>query len=346
MATLEEQAEILGADLVLEGGGVKGIGLAGAVLTLSDSGYVFPRVAGTSAGAIVAALVAAYQRRGIELSKVERDMRELNYSCFMDGNWAERHLGLLGKAEALLVRQGVYRTDFLRTWLHGLLDPIDVRTFADLKITDDPNTSLPPVQRYRLVVHTCDLSRGCLVRLPWDLPAYLLSATEPHTLDEQVAAIDSYSVVDAVCASMSIPFFFRPFVQHTARGDCTWVDGGLLQNFPITVFNRSDGAPPRWPTFGVKLSARPALDGPDRPVNGDVGELRAIARTALGEWDRYPRQDEGVGDRTVWVDTMGVSATDFGLSATTRDQLFVNGQAAATAFLAAWEAVHPVAVPA
>ena len=37
-------------DLVLEGGGVKGIGLVGAVLTLSDAGYRFPRVAGTSAG--------------------------------------------------------------------------------------------------------------------------------------------------------------------------------------------------------------------------------------------------------------------------------------------------------
>ena len=33
-------------DLVLEGGGVKGIGLVGAVLTLSEKGYVFPRVAG------------------------------------------------------------------------------------------------------------------------------------------------------------------------------------------------------------------------------------------------------------------------------------------------------------
>jgi NTE family protein len=51
------------ADLVLEGGGVKGIGLLGAVLVLADAGYSFPRVAGTSAGAIVASLVAAYQRR-------------------------------------------------------------------------------------------------------------------------------------------------------------------------------------------------------------------------------------------------------------------------------------------
>ena len=39
------------ADLVLEGGGVKGIGLAGAVLALDQAGYRFQRVAGTSAGA-------------------------------------------------------------------------------------------------------------------------------------------------------------------------------------------------------------------------------------------------------------------------------------------------------
>ena len=51
------------ADLVLEGGGVKGIALAGAVLALAERGYSFPRVAGTSAGAIVASLVAACQAR-------------------------------------------------------------------------------------------------------------------------------------------------------------------------------------------------------------------------------------------------------------------------------------------
>ena len=53
--TLEQRAMDCGADLVMEGGGVKGLGLAGAVITLSDAGYVFPRVGGTSAGAIVAA---------------------------------------------------------------------------------------------------------------------------------------------------------------------------------------------------------------------------------------------------------------------------------------------------
>ena len=47
------------ADLVLEGGGVKGLGLVGAVLELQRQGYTFARLAGTSAGSIVAAFLAA-----------------------------------------------------------------------------------------------------------------------------------------------------------------------------------------------------------------------------------------------------------------------------------------------
>ncbi|MCL2462167.1 MAG: patatin-like phospholipase family protein, partial [Defluviitaleaceae bacterium] len=39
-------------DGVFEGGGVKGIGLIGAVKAVEDAGYEFENVAGTSAGAI------------------------------------------------------------------------------------------------------------------------------------------------------------------------------------------------------------------------------------------------------------------------------------------------------
>lgn len=48
------QPEDLRADLVFEGGGVKGIGLAGAYRQLNDKGYQPACVAGTSAGAIMA----------------------------------------------------------------------------------------------------------------------------------------------------------------------------------------------------------------------------------------------------------------------------------------------------
>ena len=46
-------------NLVFEGGGVKGIGLAGALAVAEERGYRWENVAGTSAGAIVAAMVAA-----------------------------------------------------------------------------------------------------------------------------------------------------------------------------------------------------------------------------------------------------------------------------------------------
>jgi NTE family protein len=124
-----------------------------------------------------------------------------------------------------------------------------VHTFADLKIDDDPGTGLPPQQRYRLVVHTSDLTRQCLARLPWDLPAYKLPEGQAAPVAQQIAAIDAYPVVDAVRASMSIPFFFQPFRQLTPEGSCTWVDGGMLQNFPVT--GRHDAR------FGHRLHHRP-----------------------------------------------------------------------------------------
>lgn len=52
------------ADLVMEGGGVKGTAFVGALDVLSAAGCAFPRIAGTSAGAVTGVLVAALQRAG------------------------------------------------------------------------------------------------------------------------------------------------------------------------------------------------------------------------------------------------------------------------------------------
>src|SRR5262245_7924154 len=80
-------------DLVLQGGGVKGIGLVGAVNTLRNVSYPdVQRVAGTSAGAIVASLIAA----GMSSDKMEAVMRGLNYAQFQDGGLLPR-FGSFGK---------------------------------------------------------------------------------------------------------------------------------------------------------------------------------------------------------------------------------------------------------
>lgn len=68
------------ADLVLEGGGVKGLGLVGAVLQLMREGYTFPRVAGTSAGSMLAAFLAA----GATVDQLAQIMERLDYSRVPD----------------------------------------------------------------------------------------------------------------------------------------------------------------------------------------------------------------------------------------------------------------------
>ena len=67
-------------DAVFEGGGVKGIGLVGAVSEIEKAGYVFENLAGTSAGAIVAALLAV----GYKADEIKKEMERLNYNDFKD----------------------------------------------------------------------------------------------------------------------------------------------------------------------------------------------------------------------------------------------------------------------
>ncbi|HEY8202922.1 MAG TPA: patatin-like phospholipase family protein [Actinomycetota bacterium] len=314
-------------DLVFEGGGVKGIGLVGAFSVLEGAGYRIHRVAGTSAGAIVGALVAAE----IGSARLEAVMRALDFNKFKDKGFLD-HFGAAGKLASLLFEKGVYEGDELHAWLDGLLTELGKRRFGDLRI-DDPGSSLPPERAYKLVVMASDVSRGQLVRFPWDYPRYGLDP------DEQLVA-------DAVRCSMSIPFFFEP-VRLKAEGPggkpqvSFMVDGGMLSNFPIDVFDRTDGNAPRWPTFGVKLSARPENMQMQRFAVDDTFEFaRAMLGTMTGFYDQMHINEPCTLERTMFVDTTGVQSTDFNLDKATQDRLFANGKKAATNFLKTWNFEH------
>jgi NTE family protein len=306
------------ADLVLEGGGVKGIALAGAVSVLDERGYRFHQVAGTSAGSIVGALVAA----GVRGPRLREMMRDLDYRKFQDPPLLGR-LGPPGAAAQVLLRKGWCRGDHLRSWLGERLGEQGVRTFAQLPL-DDPDAAVPraPGRGYRFVAMASDISHGRLVRLPWDYP-------ERYRVDP-----DETPVVEAVRASMAIPFFFVPArcPDHVDGGRAWLVDGGMLSNFPVGVFDRTDGAEPRWPTFGIKLSAKPGKQRLNQ-VRGVVSLTKAMLATMTGFYDRMHVDRPEVVERTIFVDTFGVRATDFDLSRDTADRLFESGRAAATAFL-------------
>jgi NTE family protein len=296
-------------DLVCEGGGVRGIGVVGAVDALAEAGYRFPRVAGSSAGAIVASLVAALQVAGEPLTGLGEVMRSIDYRKFLDPGLIGR-LPLIGGGLSLLLSDGIYRGAYLEQLLAGLLGELGVRTFGDLRTGEEPEQFA-----WSLVVTASDLSRRRLVRIPWDLDSY---GIDP----------DGFSVARAVHASSAIPYVFEP----VRVGGATWVDGGLLSSFPVELFDRAE---PRWPTFGIRLSARPGIP-PTHPVHGPVSLGIAAIETLMSNQDNAYIDDPCTVRRTIFVPANEVSPIDFDITADQREALYQRGLQAGQQFLKTW----------
>ncbi|OBG45147.1 phospholipase [Mycobacterium alsense] len=315
------------ADLILSGGGVKFIGLVGAIVALMDAGYAFPRMSGVSGGSVVSAILAAASN-GNQLTSQE--IRELGLSVPLR-KWRDAApIPVLGPGWGLLRDTGLYRGDFAHDWVRSELKNLGVTTFGDLALDDD---HLLEERRYKLVVTVADLTLGQLVRLPWDY-------RRVYGLDP-----DEQPVADAVRASMAIPFFYRPVSLTSATGlRSTLVDGGVLSTFPIDSLDRVDGKPPRWPTFGITVvpklvegvqTAIPRL----RPLRflGPPSLLESLITTMLVGHDLTHLNQPWVRARAIPVVTTDVSVLDFGISRRRLEELFDRGYAAAQEFLSTWD---------
>ncbi|GAA1489451.1 patatin-like phospholipase family protein [Brachybacterium sacelli] len=308
-------------DLVLEGGGVKGIALAGALEVLEERGYRVNRVAGSSAGAIAGALSTA----GISGATMVKILRETDYRRFKDGPFYTRFL--LGKALSILLHNGIHRGDYLTSWLQQQLTthgrPDGTGTFSDLLYRDpEPGLEQEDDTQFRLVLTASDLSAGRLRFLPEDA-------------DDLGRSPEQLTVLEAVRASMSIPVFFRPVRWRTATGKSAWlVDGGLLSNFPVSVFDRPEGQEPRWPTFGIKLSARPETHlGVVNKISGPLSFAKAVVDTVTGFYDRMHIESSHSRARTIFIDTDAVRPAEFDLSDEDQEMLYRKGRQATEDFL-------------
>jgi NTE family protein len=237
---------------------------------------------------------------------------------------------VLGPSWAVLRGTGIYKGDYAHDWVRSQLKNLGVRTFGDLAIRDD---SLPTERRYKLVVTVADVTTGQLVRLPWDY-------RRVYGLDP-----DEQSVADAVRASMSIPFFFRPVTLTGTTGlTSTLVDGGILSYFPIDSLDRTDGRKPRWPSFGVTVL--PNLpEGNDKVIPalaplrllGPPHLLESVITTVLVGRDQAYLSQPWVNARTIRVDSTDVGFLDFDISDNEIEALYVKGYAAAERFLSSWD---------
>ncbi|MGH3459156.1 patatin-like phospholipase family protein [Aeromicrobium sp.] len=304
-------------DLVLEGGGVKGIALVGAASALDEAGWRFARVAGSSAGSLVGAVIAAMQQAGEPMTNVDEIVRTLDYRKMLDrrvGGRALRWWPRAADAWGVIFHLGMYRGHYMTQWVRGVLADLGVRTFSDFAF-DDPGSALLPEQSFRLVVTASDLARQRLMFLPWDLSSYGVDAP-------------GYPVSRAVRASSAIPFMFEPVQLKSTFGMSTLADGSLLRSYPIEVFDRHDGKPGRWPTVGIRLSSPSSERAPARPVTGPVSLIQSLIYTTVDSTQvRHVSEPVNV-DRSIFAKPKGVRWTDFDLTDDQQQGLFDAGYAA------------------
>lgn len=303
------------ADGVFEGGGMKGIGHVGALSYAEEIGLRFVNVAGTSAGAIIASLVAAnYTAR-----EIVQIMDEIHFQDFKDEGKLD-YIPLVGKVAHLFLDKGIYEGDFFEQTMERYLARQGVQTFEQLVIPEEQQESR---YRYRLRVIASDISRGKMLVLPQDIQDYGMRP-------------DDLSVARAIRMSMSIPFVFEPVVMEytSVRGrseKAYVVDGGVLSNYPVHLFD--ERGVPSWPTFGFKLQE--AANPKPATIRGPISLGLAIYSTMFSAMDRQYIEEKN-WDRTIAIPTLGVGTTDFDLGEKKRQALFNSGYRAAKKFFEEW----------
>jgi NTE family protein len=314
------------ADLVFEGGGVKGIGLVGALSVLQEQGWKPGNIAGTSAGAITAAALAA----GYSSDELKEIILDIDFARFQDKGWEDK-LPIFEKSLSVLLDLGLYEGDYFLEFMRDLLAKKNVHTFADLV---DPEYADDPRFRSRLQVIASDVTKRELLILPRDAGTL---GIDPDELE----------VAMAVRMSMSIPIFFEPVRWENPKTgeDHLIVDGGMLSNFPVWLFDCDDGEDPEWPTFGLLLVEKPTvpLAASLPPVKAEtrgpkavVEYVKAMAHTMMQAHDRL-YVDQATYARTIPIPTMGVGTTEFDLSRERALGLYDSGRKASDKFLASWD---------
>jgi Predicted esterase of the alpha-beta hydrolase superfamily len=291
------------ADAIFEGGGVRGIGFVGAINCMEENGYEFHRLAGTSAGSIMAALLAAGYT-GKELSMI----MDTDYKKFMDRDFIQS-IPLLGIPLGLILEKGLYQGDYIEEWMQGLLKAKGKMKFKDVMTGGSS----------RLKIIASDITRRRIMILPDCLPDYGIDPME-------------FEIAKAVRMSCSIPLFFDPVIAEYEDGESYVVDGGVMSNFPVWIFD-VDGAP-KWPTFGFRL-----VDSTDEQ---SVFKKLSLLSYISDIFEAVINEDQSVfmrdkdSVRTVSIPTFGIKSTDFNLSQEDSYKLYRSGYESCKAFLKRW----------
>jgi NTE family protein len=259
------------------------------------------RIAGTSAGAVIAALLAS----GYKSYEIRQHLSELDFSK-LRGRTIMNRIPVFGSLLELMFNLGIYKNDYLETWLDLLLSEKGIKTFADL-----------PYGKLKIIAS--DVSNGQMLILPDDLDRYGMSPSD-------------LNVSTAVMMSASIPFFFRPVIWKSKDRNKSYIlDGGLLSNFPIWIFDTDN---PRFPTFGFRFVKDKV--NIDAVIPTPLHLFKNIFKTMLQAHDLRHLNEE-TNERTIKISSGNINTTDFELNEAEINFLYKSGYTSTKNFLSEWD---------
>jgi NTE family protein len=308
------------ADAVFEGGGVKGIGLVGALKPFEDNGYSWKSISGTSAGSIVAALVAV----NYSAEEIKKLMLQLDYKKIADKN--AFNIPIFSSTRNLLFKKGVFKGDYLKDWIdEALCSKLKFTnkrkvTFGNLIIEGENGVLLNNnkyKRKYKLHIIATDISNGKMLILPEDIAEYGICP-------------DDLEVSSAIRMSISIPYFFQPVNLNNIKDNkkSLIVDGGVLSNYPVWLFDVN--GIPRWPTIGFKLGGSKELR--EHKITNILNFTSSIIETMLeAQDDIHIREMDYL--RTVKINSLDIKTTDFNISTKKIMELYNSGESCGKEFL-------------
>lgn len=323
---------------ILDGGGVKGAALVGCLHAAEHQGIEFVGYGGTSAGAMVALLSSVgYTPRDLKRMIVD----EGGFQQFLDDETGERlmrfqklghrvrklldaHFTGKKKLFALLragrelkrlkiefapdvdklrVHLGIYHGSRIRDYLlEKIRAKIDIDdhatdvTFADL--SERPMRDQKEKQAKPLKIVASDITNKRPVVFPDDTGKQA-------------------SVLDAVRASISYPFVFRP-VRH---GSVLYLDGGICSNLPVFLFE-DERLMQRVAVIAMDLINKPT----GRPSTSLVSVATDLLGTAIDGSDRLLRDRIPDLHHVPVIIDPPVDPMDFAISKERRNRLYSNGK--------------------
>jgi NTE family protein len=297
-------------NLVFEGGGVKGVAYGG-VFEVLEQAQITPQikcVAGTSAGAITATMMSlnysAYDFANI--------MMGINFEKLEDGNDLEGPF-------RLIEHYGWFKGDYFLNLM---------QSYIKEKTGDGRATFHDLVEKYanlnfkKLHVFGTNLSQQAVQEFSYEKTPKI-------------------AVADAVRISMSIPFFFEARHYKQNGENDVYCDGGVLNNYPIDTFDKQSPVEEASGTMLYRTPNQATLGfhfaTPDQPPSPPINNLRrftgSVIDALLDIQDILLKTNTGDEQRSVFINDLGVSFTDFQLSDQTKWDLIAQGRIATANYL-------------